>query len=142
MKIEAATAEEYMSKADEREPILRSLDQLIKSSAPGLEQQMVSGPAMNMIGYGMFHYKSKSGREGDWPVVAIANQKNYVSLYICATENGKYIAEANSDRLGKVSVGKSCIRFKKLEDLNLDTVRNILSELQARKDRGEVVYGF
>jgi len=142
MKIDADTPDEYFSKTGEQEPDLRQLDELIRTSAPGLERTMVSGMAMNMVGYGMFHYKSKSGREGDWPVVALANQKNYMSLYICATENDKYLAEANANRLGKVSVGRSCIRFKNLDDLNLDTVRDILTTLQARKERGEVLYGF
>lgn len=142
MIIPAKSPEEYFSKTGEREPILRTLDELIRKVAPGLKRTMVTGMSINMVGYGMFHYKGKSGREGDWPVVALANQKNYISLYICATEGGKYVAENNKDRLGKVSVGRSCIRFKKLEDLNLDVVRGILAELQARKDRGEVVYGF
>lgn len=75
-------------------------------------------------------------------MVALANHKNYISLYICAVKDGKYVAETNKNRLGKVSVGRSCIRFKKLEDLNLDVVRELLVELQARKERGEVVYGF
>lgn len=141
MIIEAATPDEYFSKTGEREPALRTLDKLIREVAPSLERTMVSGMAMNMVGYGMFHYKSKSGREGDWPVVALANQKNYISLYICAIEDGKYAAESHKDQLGKVSVGKSCIRFKKLDDLNLHTVREILSSLQARKERGEVIYG-
>lgn len=142
MKVDAKTPDEYFSKTGEREADLRQLDKLIRTAAPDLERTMVSGMAMNMVGYGMFHYKGKSGREGDWPVVALANQKNYMSLYICATEDGKYLAEANADKLGKVSVGRSCIRFKKLEDLNLDVVRDIVSALQARKERGEVLYGF
>ena len=142
MLIAAKTPEEYLSKTGDREAALRTVDELIRASAPSLERTMVSGMSVNMIGYGMFPYKFANGKVGEWPVVALANQKNYMSLYICATADGKYIPEANADRLGKVSVGKSCIRFKKLEDLNLETVRNILASLQARKERGEVVYGF
>ena len=142
MKIAAATPEEYLERVGEREPILRAVDELIRESAPSLERTMVSGMAMNMIGYGMFHYKSKSGREGDWPVLALANQKNYVSLYICALENGQYVAEKHKEELGKVSVGKSCVRFKKLSDLNLDALANILATLEERVKKGEVVYGF
>lgn len=142
MIIEAKTPEEYLSKTGDREPALRTVDNLIQIAAPSLDRTMVSGMSVNMIGYGMFPYRFANGKVGEWPVVALANQKNYMSLYICATANGKYIPEANAGRLGKVSVGKSCIRFKKLEDLDLDTVKEILSELQARKDRGEVVYGF
>lgn len=142
MKIAAATPEEYLERVGEREPILRAVDELIRESAPSLERTMVSGMAMNMIGYGMFHYKSKSGREGDWPVLALANQKNYVSLYICALENGQYVAEKHKEELGKVSVGKSCVRFKKLSDLNLDALANILATLEERVKKGEAVYGF
>ena len=75
-----------------------------------------------VIGYGSFHYRSKSGREGDWFPIGLANQKRYVSLYLCAADDDGYLAEANAERLGRVDVGKSCVRFKKLEDLNLDVV--------------------
>ncbi len=69
-----------------------------------------------------------------WPVVALANQKNYVSVYVCAVDHGTYIAEKYKDELGKVSVGKSCIRFKKLEDIDLPTLRKVL--LAAAKNPG------
>lgn len=143
MKVEATTIDEYFAAAAERETELREVDQVIQAAAPGLERVLAGGMGGNpMIGYGMFHYKYASGREGDWPVVALANQKNYMSVYICAvTDDGAYIAEANADRLGKVSVGRSCIRFKKLEDLNLEVLTELLSELQARVSRGEVVFG-
>jgi len=60
------------------------------------------------------------------PTVALASQKNYISLYVCAIQKEEYIAEKNKDELGKVSVGKSCIRFKKLEDLNLITLEKVI----------------
>jgi len=59
--------------------------------------------------YGLYHYKYASGREGDWFVVGLASQKNYVSLYTCACDKDGYLAENNQDRLGKASVGRSCI---------------------------------
>lgn len=71
-----------------------------------------------MLGYGPIQYKTKSGCEGDWAVVCLANQKNYMSLYL-GCEGDTYLAEEYADQLGKVSCGKSCVRFKKLEDLNL-----------------------
>ena len=43
-----------------------------------------------------------------------------MSLYICAADDDGYLAESNAERLGQVSVGKSCIRFTKLENLDLD----------------------
>jgi len=79
-------------------------------------------------GYGKYRYKYASGREGDWCVIGVATQKNHFSLYICIARDGKYLAEIYRDRLGKVSCGKSCIRFKKLEDLDLEVVKEICGE--------------
>lgn len=61
-----------------------------------------------------------------WPIVALASQKNYISLYVCAVKDGQYLAEKYKNELGKVSVGKSCIRFKKLTDLNLKTLEKVI----------------
>lgn len=62
-----------------------------------------------ILGYGLYHYKYASGREGDWFVAGLASQKNYASLYIYACDKDGYLAENNQGRLGKVSVGRSCI---------------------------------
>ena len=61
-------------------------------------------------------------------MISLASQKNYISLYVCSVVDGQYLAEKYKDQLGKVSVGKSCIRFKQLEDLNLDMVKKLLVE--------------
>ena len=102
--------------------MIEAVHQLVQEAAPDLT------PAMwkNMIGYGTYHFRYASGREGDWFVIGLANQKRYVSLYICAAVNGEYLAEVNADRLGKVSVGKSCVRFTKLANLDLDVVRELV----------------
>lgn len=130
----AKTADEYLAGLPEdRRPIVEKVHQTIRKAVPKLEPRIVSG----MIGYGNYHYKSKSGREGDWSLVLLANQKNYISLYICAAEDGKYLAEKNKDRLGKVSVGRSCIRFKKLEDLNLDVVTELAKKSEKLGESGD-----
>ena len=79
-----------------------------------------------MLGYGTFKYKNYKKEMIDWPIIALANQKNYISLYVCSLEGGKYVAEKYKDELGKVSVGKSCIRFKKIDDLNLKILTKVL----------------
>lgn len=38
------------------------------------------------------------------PIISLANQKNYISLYVCSIENSEYLAEKNKSKLGKVSV--------------------------------------
>ena len=107
---------------DERRPTVTRVHEVIRSAAPDLE------PAVwgKMLGYGAYHYRYASGREGDAYVIGLASQKQYVSLYLNATADGGYLAEANAERLGKVSVGKSCVRFKRLDDLDLDVVADLV----------------
>ena len=80
------------------------------------------------IGYGPYHYKYESGREGDSAVVGMASRKQGISLYIAGNGEGGYLAERNAKRLGKVSVGRVCIRFRKLEDLNLKVALELVKE--------------
>ena len=143
MNVQVNTIDEYFAAAGEREPILRAVDEMIRDAAPNLERVFFGGMSGKMIGYGMQPYQSKSMKEpGEWPLIALANQKNYVSLYIMAVENGEYIAEKNANRLGKVSVGKSCIRFKKLEDLDQGVATELIRGVAKRVMAGEKLFGF
>lgn len=136
MQAIARSVSDYFVQAGERTVTLRTVDTIIRRHAPKLKRQLFNGGSYSMVAYGMFHYKSKSGREGDWPIIALANQKNYMSLYVCAIEDGQYLAEAYKNQLGKVSVGRSCIRFKKLSDLNLDVVAEICDKIAAMQQAG------
>ncbi len=121
--VKAQNTEEYMAQLPEdRRAILEKLDRLIRTNAPDLKPAF----SYNMPGYGAFKYTNYKKEVIDWPAVSMASQKNYVSVYICAVEGNEYLAEKYKDDLGKVSVGKSCIRFKKLEDVNLDTLQKLI----------------
>lgn len=127
--IEANSIQEYLESIPEpRRSEILTIDALIKRCAPLLKPHF----AYNMLGYGSFHYKSKSGREGNWPVISLASRKNYISLYVCALENGKYLAELYKDKLTGSSIGKSCIRFKKLSDIDLSVVEEILKKAEEK----------
>jgi hypothetical protein len=98
------TPAQYLaSLTPDRRRTLQTIHDAIVKAAPDLPPRIVYG----MIGYGNYHYKYASGREGDWPVVALASQKNYVSLYVSATDASGYLAESNRAELGKVSVARS-----------------------------------
>lgn len=142
MKVDADTREEYFVAAAEREPELRRLDEIIQQEAPGLKLMYLRTDTTTMLGYGPIPYKTKSMKEPiEWPLIALAAQKNHMSLYVCAIEDGEYIAEKLQPELGKVKCGKSCVRFKKIEDLNLETVRTMLRDLNRRYVAGEKLYG-
>jgi len=121
--VKATSVKEYfdMLPPERREP-LEFLHKFIQKVAPSLKPHF----AYNMLGYGSFKYKNYKKEIIDWPTVSLASQKNYISLYICSVDNGEYVAEKHKAELGRVSVGKSCIRFKKIDDLNLKTLEKVL----------------
>lgn len=121
----AKTPEEYIDLiAEPRKSEIKKLDAFIRKTLPKQKPFIISG----MIGYGSFHYKSKSGREGEWAKVLLASQKNYISVYVCAVDGDQYIPEKYKKDLPKASIGKSCIRFKKVDDIDLDVLKKVLLE--------------
>ena len=121
--VKATTVFEYLaSLPPERRESITFMHSFIQKTVPSLTPHF----AYNMLGYGSFPYKNYKKELIDWPVISLANQKQYMSIYVCAIDHGSYIAEKFKKDLGKVSVGKSCIRFQKIEDINLPTLAHIL----------------
>lgn len=130
----AKSVEEYLAMVPgERKETIFFLHDFIQNAAPELKPHFAS----NMLGYGTFPCRNYKKEIISWPVIGLANQKNYISLYVCALEDRQYIAEKYKNDLGKVSVGKSCIRFKKLEDLDLPALKKLLQA--AAKNPGLVM---
>jgi hypothetical protein len=118
------TPEQYFATlAEPRRSDVRALHEAICKAIPRHKPEMIGG----FLGYGKYRYKYESGREGDTGVVAIASQKQYISLYLGCAGDG-CLAEKNKARLGRVSVGKCCIRFKKLRDLELKSAMELVKE--------------
>lgn len=122
--VKAKTVKQYLdSVGEDRRKDIKTLHALIQKASPKFKPWL----AYNMLGYGVFKYKNYKKEIIDWPLVALAAQKNYMSLYVCAVDTKGYIAEQHKDTLGKVSVGKSCIRFKRLEDVNITELKKVLT---------------
>jgi integrase len=85
-------------------------------------------------------YTPSVATPSDWYLIGLSAGKNYYSLHICAADKGGYLAEQNAAKLGKVKAGRSCINFKKLEDLKLDVVIAIVK--QAVKSGGLNAVGY
>jgi len=115
---QAATVADYIAQIEEpRRTAIKALHAMITKALPKLTPSIQYG----MIGYGSYHYKYDSGREGDAPIVALASQKGYISVYGCGAE-----IESCKRAMPKANFGKGCIRFKRFEDIDMSTLEKIV----------------
>ena len=124
------TLDEFLAAlpADRRET-MTTVHKAIRKAVPKLAPAMMSGMgSSSIIGYGKYHYKYPSGREGDWFLIGLSPGKDTYSLHICVGGKDGYLVEQNAAKLGKVKTGRSCINFKRLEDLKLDAVLGLVKQ--------------
>ncbi len=88
----------------------------------GFEPKMW-GPTI--VGFGSYHYKYASGHEGDSMIIGFSPRKNEFSLYVVAPDKDY---SSLLDKLGKYKMGKACIYFKKLSDLDLSVLGAMCKE--------------
>ncbi len=88
-------------------------------SATG-EKPKMWGPSI--VGFGAYHYKYESGREGDAPLVAFSPRKAATVLYNLTNFPG---ADALLAKLGKYTTGKACLNIKKLSDIDQTVLRDL-----------------
>jgi len=93
----------------------------IMQKATGFEPKMW-GPSI--IGFGSYHYKYKSGHEGDAPLAAFSPRKDAISLYFNSTFENK---DELLTKFGKHKAGKGCIYVKKLADIDLEILNEMIS---------------
>lgn len=79
------------------------------------------GPSI--VGFGTYHYKYASGREGDWPVTGFSPRKKDLTLYIMM---GFKKHPELMEKLGKHSTGKSCLYIKRLSDIHVPTLKKLI----------------
>ena len=92
--------------------------------------QEVTGeePAMwgdSIVGFGSYTYKYASGRTGDWMLTGFSPRKQNLTLYIIS---GFEQYDKLLIKLGKFKLGKSCLYIKKLEDVDLDVLRELIRQ--------------
>ena len=104
---------------DVRRPQLEALDARIRRLAPALRRYVDRG----VLSYGRYTYRSRSGRSGDWICLAIASNKQYISLYAGPIRLDPFVS-----RLPKANLGRGCIRFKRLSDVDLAVIDEVVHE--------------
>lgn len=88
----------------------------------GLEAKMWGD---SIVGFGTYHYKSNSGREGDWFLTGFSPRKQNLTLYIIAgfDHYGELL-----EKLGKHTTGKGCLYLKRLADVDLTTLEELVKQ--------------
>ena len=79
----------------------------------------------SIVGFGSYHYRYESGREGEFMLSGFAPRKQSLTLYIMG---GHERYQELFARLGKHRTGKSCLYINKLDDVDLDVLREIIAE--------------
>lgn len=77
----------------------------------------------SIIGFGSYHYKYASGREADWFLVGFSPRKQNLTLYIMS---GFDEYDQLLGKLGKHSTGKSCLYIQKIEDVDMDGLKELV----------------
>jgi hypothetical protein len=81
-----------------------------------------------MLAYGHCRLKYAGGREADWFRIGVASNASYISLYVSATDSKGPVADRYKEALPKANIGKCCVRFKRLSDLDPAALKKMLSE--------------
>lgn len=118
-----ASVEAFLNRvADEkkREDCFTLLDMLKRVA--GMDPKMWGD---SIVGFGSYHYKYQSGREGDWFLTGFSPRKQNLTVYIMAgfDQFGELL-----DNLGKHSTGKGCLYIKRLADVDLVTLEALVKQ--------------
>lgn len=116
MKSKASTVDEYIAELEgERKQAISRLREIIKNTIPTFRESMK---------YGIPTYETNNG------IFAFASQKQYISIYMHNLHRDRIIGKYKKE-LGKFQRGKECLRYRKLSDINFDTIRKVISEAYA-----------
>ena len=94
------------------------------------EQPKLWGPSI--VGFGTYHYRYESGREGDMPLIGFSPRKAAIVLYSLL---GHIQSETLLAKLGKHTTGKGCLYIKKLADVNKPVLETLIKNAAARNVR-------
>ena len=85
----------------------------------GTDGRIVSNPS---IGYGSYTIEYADGTSREFYRVGLSAKKTGISVYIMGLKEKTYLAQTYGNKIGKANVSGYCIKFKKLSDINIDTL--------------------
>ena len=136
-KVQAKTLDGYFNADPVRKSDLEALDILIRDTAPKLDRWFYAGASdskpgmrMSLIGYGAFQYEMKSGERVVWPIVCVALQKNYMTLYTSVFKDDAPIVDQYIGRLGELKAGINNFSFVTFDQLDRDAVAALVKDVE------------
>lgn len=79
----------------------------------------------SIVGFGTYHYKYESGREGDFMITGFASRARDISIYLMASTDAQADLLA---KLGKHKMGRACLTIKRLSDIDLSVLRELITQ--------------
>ena len=129
-KVTEASVESYFS-AIKDEARRRDCEALARLMTKATKQP----PKMwgtSIVGFGSYHYKYESGREGDSCLTGFSSRKGDISIYLVAGFPGQ---EGLLSKLGKHKLGKGCLYVRKLSDVDLKVLEQLIADSVAERKR-------
>lgn len=121
-KLTAASVDGFIHSLPEpRQADARTLVKLMQSVSR--QKAKMWGPSI--IGFGSYHYRYESGREGDMPLVCFSPRKTGNVVYVCLTD------KTPLDKLGKHKLTGGCLHIKKLSDVDAAVLKTIIARSYA-----------
>ena len=117
------SVEEFLDAVDHPQKKADSFELLKIMKEVTQEEPIMWGTSI--IGFGSYHYRYASGREGDWPIVGFSPRKRSLTVYLTPglDEIGDLLG-----KLGKHRVGKGCLYINKLSDVDTDVLKEIIKK--------------
>lgn len=135
MTTAAATVDQYLDQLPpDRRSALEAIRAVIRKHLPkGFAEQMQYGMLSYVVPHKLYPAGYHCKPSEPLPFAALASQKNYMSLYLMTAyqDDGTaaWLKEQFALRGKKLDMGKSCLRFKKLEDLPLDVIGEVIARV-------------
>ena len=120
---------------------MQALDNVITPIMRGLSRALWTGifwggTEQQIIGYGDLVQQRPGGVTVEWFWIGLAEQKRYVSLYVNATREGEYLGQRYASRIGASKAGASSLSFEKLEDVDLEVLHELATDVRRIADAG------
>jgi hypothetical protein len=135
-RVDVDSLQAYLDFDPARKGDLQKLHAVITKAAPGLKRHFHAGTPeghagmrFKMVGYGRYHYTAGTGEKVAWPVIGVALQKNYISVYVSVTKNGKSIVGTYAGKLGAKRSGGNNFSFEAFDDLDAKALSSLFAEI-------------